>query len=81
MGSYYPIELEILDNYCLKILFDNQEKRIFDLKPYFVDPFFKPISDKNIFSTARINPISIEWEGGIDICPDELYYNSVLCEE
>ncbi len=81
MKSYYPLEVEILDDYCLKILFDNHEKRIFDVKPYLLDPFFKAIADKTIFSTVKINPITIEWEGGIDICPDELYYNSVLCKE
>lgn len=80
MTSYYPIEVEVLEDYCLKILFDNEEQRIFDVKPYLSDPFFQAISDKCVFSRARVNPITVEWDGDIDICPDELYYNSVLCE-
>lgn len=82
MKIYYPIDVEILEDYCLKILFDNQEKRIFDVKPYLSDPFFKPIASKTVFDTVRINSITIEWDTGdgeIDICPDELYCNSILC--
>ncbi len=78
MKSYYPVQVEVLDNYCLKILFDNQEQRIFDVKPYLSDPFFHAISNQTIFSTARVNPITVEWDGDIDICPDELYEKSIL---
>ena len=77
MNSYYPIEVKPLDNYKLSILFDNQELRIFDVTPYLSDTFFAPLSDINIFRTVRVTSISIEWDGDIDICPDELYYNSL----
>ena len=77
MNSYYPIEVKPLDDYKLSILFDNQELRIFDVTPYLSDTFFAPLSDINIFRTVRVTSISIEWDGDIDICPDELYYNSL----
>ena len=35
------IDVKILDNYEIEILFDNQEKRIFDVKPYFKFKIFK----------------------------------------
>ena len=81
MNSYYPIEVKPLDDYKLSILFDNQEQRIFDVAPYLSDTFFAPLSNLNIFKTVRVTSISIEWDGGIDMCPDELYYNSVPVKE
>ena len=76
MNSYYPIEVKPLEQYKLLITFDNKEQRIFDVTPYLNDNFFMPLRNPTIFRTAKINPITVEWMGGIDICPDELYYNS-----
>ena len=76
MESYYPIEVKPIENYCLLITFDNKEQRIFDVSPYLDDIFFSPLRNLAIFQTVKTNPITVEWAGGIDICPDELYYNS-----
>ena len=76
MNSYYPIEVQPLENYCLLITFDNKEQRIFDVTPYLKDSFFAPLRNPLIFQTVKINPLTVEWAGEIDICPDELYYNS-----
>lgn len=77
MKSYYPIEVRPLDNYKLLILFDNRENRIFDVAPYLNDSFFAPLKNPAVFKSVKVNPVSLEWAGGIDMCPDELYYNSV----
>jgi len=71
------IDVKPCADYCLLVTFNNNEKRLFDVKPY-LD--FKPFSElKNItlFNTAKPAGLSIEWLHGQDICPDELYYNSV----
>ena len=70
------IEVKILDNYELEILFDNSERRIFDVKPYFKFELFKKLQDKNEFKKVRVEGLSIQWNNGADICPDELYNNS-----
>jgi len=77
MESYYPVAVEPLKEYKLLITFDNKEKRIFDVTPYLNDDFFAPLKSLSIFNTVKISPISLEWAGGIDMCPDELYYNSI----
>ena len=76
MESYYPIAVEPLNEYKLLITFDNKEKRVFDVTPYLSDSFFAPLKSVSVFNTVKISPISLEWAGGIDMCPDELYYNS-----
>ena len=64
------IDVKPLNNYMLEILFDNNEKKIFDVK------VFKELEDTNKFKKVKVSGLSIEWENGADICPDELYNNS-----
>ena len=78
MISHSPVYVKPLDDYKLLLRFDNKEERIFDVKPYLEDNYFSPLKSKVIFKTVRTNQLTIEWIGNIDICPDELYYNSVL---
>ncbi len=70
------IDVKPLDNYILELVFNNGEKRIFDVKPYLEFKPFEELKDKNIFNSVKIGGLSIEWENGVDICPDELYNNS-----
>ena len=77
LKSYYPIEVQPLKQYRLLITFDNNEQRIFDVAPYLDDKFFSPLRNPVIFNSVKVSPMSLEWLGGIDMCPDELYYNSV----
>ena len=38
---------------------------------------FNNLKNISIFNTVKISGLSIEWIDGTDICPDELYNNSV----
>lgn len=75
------IDVKVLQDYKLKVTFENKEQRIFDVKPYLEFKAFKNIKNLEIFRTVKIGGLSIEWEDGTDICPDELYNNSKLIEE
>ena len=70
------IDVKPLKNYMLEVLFNNGEKKIFDIKPYLKFEPFKELENENEFRKVKIGGLSIEWENGADICPDELYYNS-----
>ena len=70
------IDVKPLKNYMLEVLFNNGEKKIFDVKPYLKFEPFKELENENEFTKFKIGGLSIEWENGADICPDELYYNS-----
>ena len=80
MNSHFPIAVVPLEKYRLLITFDNDEQRVFDVTPYLGDDFFSPLRNLSVFQTAKINPLTVEWAGGIDICPDELYVNSIPVE-
>ena len=70
-------EVKILDNYILYLKFDNGEEKLFDTKALLSRKPYMPLSNRAIYKTVHINGITIEWNEDIDICPDELYYNSV----
>ena len=74
------IDVKPLKNYELELLFNNNEKRIFDVKPYFKFAIFNELKEEEQFEKVKISGLSIEWENGADICPDELYNNSKTVE-
>ena len=69
--------VEPLENYTILVTFDNGEKRIFDVKPYLDYPAYKELKINALFKTVKVAGLSIEWLHGQDICPDELYFNSI----
>lgn len=70
-----PRVLEVKPNldFTLEILFANQERRIFDVKPYLEKGIFKELKNKEIFNSVKVENGSISWVGGQDFCPDTLY--------
>lgn len=72
------IDVKVLQDYKLKVTFENKEERIFDVKPYLEFKAFRNIRNLEIFKTVKIGGLSIKWKDGTDICPDELYNNSKL---
>lgn len=71
------VAVKPLKNYILKITFNNGEIKEFDVKPYMEHKAFKELKNISLFNTVKISGLSISWENGADICPDELYFNSI----
>ena len=71
------ISVKPLSDYKLLVTFSNNEIKIFDVKPYLEYKQFSNLKNISIFNTVKISGLSIEWIDGTDICPDELYNNSV----
>ncbi len=65
------------DDYCLLLIFENGEKRIFDLKPYLDKGVFARLKNVALFKTVRVVSGSAEWQGEIDLSYDTLYVASV----
>jgi len=71
------INVKAMDEYKLLLEFDNGEVKIFDAKILFNRKPYQPIKNQDIFKQVKTNNISIVWLNEIDVCPDELYYNSM----
>ena len=67
-----------LSNYKLELVFQNKEKRIFDVKPYLSTGLFKTLKDEKFFKTVKISYDSIEWPNGVDLDPEILYKKSKI---
>lgn len=72
------IEVKPLENYELLLKFDNGEIKIFDVKPYINGAWYGELNNKNYFQSASVDGFTVVWPNGQDLCPDELYYSSVL---
>ena len=65
-----------LDNYRIELLFANQERRVFDVKPYLTIGIFRELWDTALFNGIRAFNGSIIWPNELDLDPDTLYMNS-----
>jgi len=73
-------EVKILPHFKLSILFDNGERRLFDVSPYLDHGMFRELRDAAVFNSARISFDSVAWSNGVDLCPEVLYRDSVPAE-
>ena len=64
------------NDYKILLTFDNEELKVFDMKPYINKGFFKQLQDKSYFNTVKPFMDSIQWQNGQDLCPDTLYLES-----
>ena len=68
--------VEALENYCLSLTFENDERGFFDMTPYLDTGIFRELRDARLFQSAHIAFDSVEWSNGADICPEMLYAQS-----
>lgn len=72
-----------IDDYKLRLYFSNGEVKVYDIKPLLKKKSFEILKDKTRFSKVKINDRAIVWNftgnelDDIDICPENLYWDSV----
>ena len=66
--------------YQLTLIFTNQERRRFDMRPYLELPVFQPLKNPGFFALASVGYGTVVWPGDIDIAPETLYDFSVALE-
>lgn len=71
------LEVIPLSDYRLSLKYETGENKIFDVTPYISGEWFGKLKDIDFFNTVRVSGLSIEWAGGQDISPHELYDNSL----
>jgi uncharacterized protein DUF2442 len=67
-----------LEDYELEIVFDNDESRRFDVKPYLGRGIFVRLRDPDAFRAVRVVAGSVEWANGLDLSYDTLYVEGKL---
>lgn len=65
--------IQPMPDFVLEVVFNNGEKKKFDVKPYMNFGLFKELKDHSLFQTATAKSGTVVWNNGLDICPDTLY--------
>lgn len=79
----WVVAAEALDNYMLRLTFNNGSVKTFDCKPLIQQfPVFGPLQDKQKFHNIALDGWTATWENGsIDIAPEYLYEKGVTVYE
>lgn len=64
---------EYLNDYKIKLWFNNQVIKIVDLSDLLNGEAFSPLKDTEIFKDFSIKFNTIEWKNGADFAPEFLY--------
>lgn len=75
------IHVKPLPEYKLFLHYETGGKKIFDVLPYIKGSWFGKLKDINYFNTVRVSGHTVEWTGGQDIAPHELYDNSIPVDD
>lgn len=70
-------EVEVLENFILKITYVTNDKKIYDFKKNLTFNFYKKLNNPEYFKKAKSVGTTIKWPDGEDIDPNELYDNGV----
>lgn len=79
----WVVAAEALDNYTLRLTFNNGSVKTFDCKPLIQQfPVFGTLQDKQKFNNIALDGWTVTWENGsIDIAPEYLYEKGVAVYE
>ena len=79
----WVVAAEALDNYTLRLTFNNGSVKTFDCKPLIQQfPVFGPLQDIQKFHNIALDGWTVTWENGsIDIAPEYLYEKGVAVYE
>lgn len=72
--KYRAAEIATLDDYRLKVLFQDGTGGIISLGSELFRPMFEPLRDPSFFAKAAVDKHgAICWPNGADLAPDALY--------
>ncbi|GBR73365.1 hypothetical protein NO1_0758 [Candidatus Termititenax aidoneus] len=69
------ISVKPLDDYKVELVFENNEKKIFNVAPYLDTGVFTKLKNKKFFAQVKVSYDTVEWPDGIDLDPEVLYQN------
>lgn len=69
----HVVSVEYVDNYQLKLTFNNEIEGIVDLEKELYGEIFEPLKDKSLFQQVFVTSRTIEWSNGADFAPEFLF--------
>ncbi len=66
-------DVEYVENYKLKLTFNNGAQGIVNLEPELYGEIFETLRDKSLFKQVFLTSRTIEWPNGADFAPEFLF--------
>lgn len=66
-------KVEALEDYRLRLFFENGDCRIFDMKPYLDEFPWRPLRNRALFALVHVAGDSVGWTEDIDMAPELLF--------
>lgn len=72
-------KIEILEDYKIKVFFQNEEIKIYDFKPNLENPIFNELKNYSLFKSAVVDAggYGISWNDDCDLSEYELYSKGI----
>lgn len=72
------IEVKALKEYYIYLKFKTGEEKVYNMKDC-VDKikYYNKLKEREYFENVNPRGCTIEWEEGEDVCPENLYYDSI----
>ena len=67
------IKAEYINEYIVKVFFNNGKEKTIDLKNELFGEVFEPLKNLDLFKSFSINCNTISWTNGADFAPEYLY--------
>ena len=76
-------KVEVLKEFNLLITYSNNEKKVFNMKNYWLWNKGDFLKLHNLEAFNKVTPVfdTVQWENGLEIAPEELYDESVMFNE
>ena len=74
-------DVKTLPDFKLLLVFENGERRLFDVSPYLDRGVFQALRDPAVFNSAHISFDTVAWSNGADLCPEVLYRDSTPVDD
>ena len=66
------LKAEYVDGYRIRLWFNNNVKKVVDLKSSLKGMVFEPLKDLDFFKRFSVKYNTVEWENGADFAPEYL---------
>jgi len=72
---HYVTDVSYLEDYRLRVFFEDGTSKVVDLQPYLDGPIFEPLKNPDFFRQVSVNPDidTIVWPNDADFAPEFLY--------
>lgn len=72
------IEVKALEKYYIYLKFKTGEEKVYDMTDCIKEiDYYKELKKREYFENVKPRGCTVEWKNGEDVCPENLYYESI----